>query len=156
MDMNDKYEVNDDTLAVIGVSNNKTRIIEYNSDFLLEDNAYQVIDYSCNYFGSSYKGRVEGTKNILGCKNKVPVIIEESKEIIFFPTTSPELSKCCWISLSSIEKIDSCGKNSIIYLKNNKKIFLNVSKQSIDNQIFRATRLKYLLNTRKKEKSEKN
>lgn len=150
--MNDKYEVNNETLAVIGVGNNKTRIIEYNNDFLLEDNAYEVMDYSCNYFGSSYKGRVDGTKNILGCKNKVPIILEESNEIIFFPTISPELSNCCWISLNSIEKIEDHEKNSIIYLKNGKKIFLNVSKKSIDNQILRATRLKYLLNTRKKEK----
>ena len=37
------------------------------------------MDDSCKYFGSSYQGRYEGTKNLIGMNYKLPIIIEESR-----------------------------------------------------------------------------
>ncbi len=148
----EKYEVNKETLAVIGLEEGKTKIIEYDMEKILDEKSYQVMDYSCGYFGSSYQGRVDGSKSILGSNYKVPVIVEESSEMIFFPTTSPSSTECTWISLNAVEKIFDEDNTTKVILKNDIILETNVSKSSLENQLLRATRLKYLLNMRKETK----
>lgn len=147
--MEEKYEINSSTMAVIGLENGKTKILEYDNEFILDDNAYEVMEHSCGYFGSSYQGRVIGSKKILGCNYKVPIIVEESSDLIFFPTTSPDIKGCSWFSLNYIDEIININKNTQICLKNGKKVDISVSKNSLENQLLRATRLKYLINDRK-------
>lgn len=147
--MNNEYEINGETLAVISLKSGKTKIIEYDREIILNDKPYEVMEHSCNYFGSNYQGRVAGSKNILGSTYKVPVIVEESNDLIFFPTMSPEIKGCSWFSLNAIDHINKNKKYSQICLKNGKKINIPVSKNSIENQLLRATRLKYLINDRK-------
>ncbi|MBE6146757.1 MAG: competence protein [Firmicutes bacterium] len=148
----EKYEISKETIAIIGQDDDKTRVLEYDTDKILNEKAYQVMDYSCSYFGSSYQGRVDGSRKMLGANYKLPIIVEESSNMIFFPTTSPTLSDCSWISLNAVEFIDGDSENSIINFKNGKKIDVPISKSSLENQILRATRLQYLLNSRKSEK----
>ncbi len=149
----DKYEVNAETMAVIGLKGNKTKIMEYQTDSILEENAYEVMDYSCCYFGSSYQGRTEGSKKMLGFNYKLPIIVEESMGIIFFPTTSPSSDDCIWLSLHSIERVLSDSKGTRVIFKNGKDLLIPISKLSIENQILRASRLQCLLDSRKIEKS---
>lgn len=145
----EKYEVNNETLAVIGIDKSKSKVIEVNKEYLIEDSAYEVMDYSCQYFGSSYLGRVDGSKKMLGANYKLPVIVEESSELIFFPISSPENIKCIWISLKWYQDIYEDGSKTIIILKNGQKIESSVSKSSIQNQLMRASRLNLILNERK-------
>lgn len=147
--MEKNYEINNDTLAIIGLKNGKTKVIEYDKEFILNDKAYEIMDYSCGYFGSSYQGRVDGSRKILGSTYKVPVIVEESSDLIFFPTSSPDIKDCSWFSLNSIDSINRNKRTTQICLKNGKKISVSASKYSLENQILRATRLKYLINDRK-------
>lgn len=147
--MEKNYEINHDTLAVISLKNGKTKVIEYDKEFILNDKAYEVMEHSCGYFGSSYQGRVDGSKKILGSAYKVPVIVEESSDLIFFPTSSPDIKDCSWFSLSSIDSINKNKRTTQICLKNGKKVTVSVSKNSLENQLLRATRLKYLINDRK-------
>lgn len=145
----EKYEVNQNTLAVIGIDKNNSKIIESDKEYLLEDSAYEVMDYSCQYFGSSYSGRVNGSKKMLGANYKLPVIVEESSELIFFPIASPDSPKCIWIALKWYEDVYIDGNRTVILLKNGKKIESFVSKSSIENQLMRASRLNLILNDRK-------
>lgn len=145
----EKYEVNEETLAVIGISNNESKILENNKEYYLNDSAYEVMDYSCQYFGSSYIGRVDGSKKMIGANYKLPIIVEESSELIFFPITSPENTKCIWISLKGYKDVYEDGDKTIILLKNGKKIESFISKTSIKNQLMRASRLNLILNDRK-------
>ena len=145
----EKYEVNEETLAVIGISNNESKILENNKEYYLNDSAYEVMDYSCQYFGSSYIGRVDGSKKMIGANYKLPIIVEESSELIFFPITSPENNKCIWISLKGYKDVYEDGDKTIILLKNGKKIESFISKTSIKNQLMRASRLNLILNDRK-------
>lgn len=150
--MEDNYEISDKTLAVVGLRNGKCRVIEYNLDRLYNDSAYSIMEYGCNYFGSSYNGRVEGTKKIMGYSYKVPIIVEESNDLIFFPTTSPNLSNCIWFNLEAVIDIQEKFSVCIVTLVNKKRVVVQISKTSLENQILRATRLKYLINGRKKVK----
>ncbi len=144
------YEINNNTLAILSIENKKSKIIEIANEYVIEENSYSVVDYSCKYFGSSYLGRQKGTKELIGITHKSPIIIEETTKLIFFPTTSPLRKDCNWISLNNIKKYYSNleRNSSIIEFKSGEKIELDMSIGSLTNQILRATRLQVVLSER--------
>lgn len=148
-----EYEINETTLAVIALNNSETQIIEEEKEYQVQQNAYKVMDYSCQYFGSSYDGRVKGSKQLLQANYKLPIIVEESRGMIFFPTTSPKIEDCSWIALKHIKRINNLDYNSEIEFKNGKKLLLNVSYNSIINQLLRSSRLESVINDRKTQKN---
>ena len=79
------------------------KLIEKTKTFVVDLTPMKIIENSCAYFGSSYQGRFLGTKNLIGISHKAPIIIEESREIIFFPTNSPRIYECAWISLKNLQ-----------------------------------------------------
>jgi len=147
--MIEKYEINNSTLAIIPIEAKVSRIIEEENDYIINKSTTEVIDDSCKFFGSSYVGRFEGTKSLIGVSYKSPIIIEETKEIIFFPTSSPRFDNCFWISLKQIENYQKKENNSVINFKNGKSLELDISYGSLDNQVLRATRLESILRNRK-------
>ena len=82
------YIVNLETLLLIPVDDNKTKVFEMEEEFLVKKNIMTIIKDSCLFFGSSFEGRKEGTKYLLNCGIKVPIIIEDSRSLILFPTFS--------------------------------------------------------------------
>ena len=143
-----EYEINSNTLALICV-NNKTRVYESNHVFMVDKLPNKIISDSCSFFGSSLSGRQKGTTNLIGVTYKCPIIVEETRNIIFFPTCSPRVENCSWIGIKNIDKYysDSIGK-TIIRFKNGKKIALSESFGIIENQILRSTRLESVLRGR--------
>lgn len=143
------YEITFDTQVILPAENNSSRIIENNESYVINVPPMQVLEHSCEYFGSSFNGRKEGTKKLLGITHKSPIIVEESRKIIFFPTTSPDRIDCVWINLEKVNKYyKSSSKKSIIEFKNGDIIEFDVSIGSLTNQIMRASRLKYILEER--------
>lgn len=147
--MNKNYEITSETLAIIPISKNVCKIMEQDRTIEIYKSTTEVIDYSCRYFGSSYKGRHEGTKSMTGISYKSPIIIEESREIIFFPTSSPRYDNCYWISLKNIERFYKLGKSSKIIFKNGTVLPLDISYGSLENQILRSTLLESVIRNRK-------
>lgn len=143
------YEINNSTLAIIPISKNCSKVIEKENNYIINNSTTKIIDHSCKYFGSSYIGRCEGTKNLVGFNYKSPIIIEESKEIIFFPTSSPRFENCSWISLNNIDRYIKRNNVSSIYFKNGLIIDLEISYSSLENQILRANLLESKLRQRK-------
>lgn len=148
--MLNNYEINAGTLAIIPINETTTKVIEINNEYIVNKSSFEIIDNSCSYYGSTYKGRYEGTKNLIGMSYKLPIIIEESKNIIFFPTTSPRLEDCSWISLNNIKDYFKSKEGSHIIFKNDSIININVSIFVIESQILRASRLSTVLQSRKK------
>ena len=142
------YEVNCDTLALVPVSENETKVIERNKIFIVNKPVMKIIEDSCEYFGSSYNGRHEGTKKLIGISHKAPIIIEESKNLIYFPTSSPRLLDCIWIGLNNIKTYESNNGQTELLFDNNEKLRINVSFGSFDNQVLRATKLESVLRKR--------
>ena len=152
--MLDDYEINIDTLAVIPINNEVSKVYENEVEYYVRKSSNKLIDNNCKYNGSSYRGRCEGTKFLTGIKSKCPIIIEDSRNIIFFPTGSARNNdNNCWISLNNIKSYSKHDKNSNITFKNNKKIPLNISYYSLDNQYYRATMLKSKINDYKNIKN---
>lgn len=148
--MYSSYEINSSTLAIIPINEHISRIIETDDAFDVCKTTTEIVDDSCKFFGSSYLGRAEGTKQMIGVNYKTPIIVEESTSMIFFPTSSPRFNKCFWISLNNIDvyyknKVNKCT----IIFKGGKRIDLEISYGSLENQILRATRLEAVLRQRK-------
>lgn len=140
-----KYEINKETFAVVGKEDEKTKIIEKNEEYLIDSGAYQIMDESCCYYGSSYYGRLKAAKKMLNCSYKIPILVEESSCLIFFPIKSSLLKDCCWINLNSIKKIEKYKDKSLIVFINDRKMAVPVSKMVLKNQIARATMLEAII-----------
>ena len=144
------YEINEDTLAIVPENEHDTIIYEKDSSFLCNNSCNEIMDNSCKYYGSTYEGRKEGSKYILGASYKLPIIVEESNFLIFIPTESPYLPSCIWLSLKHISKIEKDLQSTLITFSNNKQIKVPISYRSIENQILRATRLESIVRKRQK------
>ena len=145
-----KYEVNNGTLAVLPNDEESSLVYEDDNRYIIQEKAYKIMDDSCKYFGSTYEGRKNGSKEILGAEYKVPIIVEDSNNLIVFPTTSPFSDDCVWISLKRVKnifKIDSF--NTKILFDNNVEIIVPCSFRSVENQLSRASRLDLILRNRK-------
>ena len=148
--MINKYEFNKGTLAVIPNDENSSLVLEDEDRYLVNDTAFHIMEDSCKYFGSSYEGRKAGSKGILGAEYKVPIVIEDSSNLIAFPTTSPYSDDCVWISLKRIQNIFKIDNyNTKILFDNNKEIVVPCSFRSVENQLSRASRLDLVLKNRK-------
>lgn len=146
----DCYEINESTLAILPISESASRVIERNNEYIVDKNPFSIIEHSCRYFGSSYNGRFDGTKAILGFNYKSPIYIEETNEILFFPTESPKLSTCCWISYKNIDKIDEINGASKILFINGYELLLDISVYCLKNQYVRSMILQEIMRKRRK------
>ncbi len=145
-----KYEISRGTLAIVPNSEENSLVYEDDSRYIVNETPFKIMEDSCKYFGSSYNGRKDSAKSILGAEYKVPIIVEENNNIIVFPTTSPSSADCVWISLGRIkyfEKIDS--SNTKIVFDNNREIIVPCSYRTIENQVSRASRLDLVMRNRK-------
>ena len=142
------YEITFDTQLLLPIDKNNTKIIETDNEYLINDSSLKVLEHSCEYFGSSYSGRKEGTRNLTGITHKSPIIIEESNKLIYFPTESPRLNTCSWIGFNNIkEYFNNNGKATIIF-DNNRVLDLNISYGVLDNQMLRSSKLESILRKR--------
>ncbi|NLC47804.1 MAG: hypothetical protein GX758_00385 [Tenericutes bacterium] len=150
------YEITYDTQLILPIDKNTSKVIDNGNEYIINSSALSVLEHSCEYFGSSYEGRKEGTKKLLGITHKSPIIVEESRKIIFFPTKSPESDLCIWINLEKIDKYYLVNeKKSAILFKNGDILEFDISIGSLTNQILRATRLKFVIEERMEKKDNK-
>lgn len=147
--MLDNYEINASTLLIIPIDKTTSKVVEKDNTYIVNKRTTEIIDNSCRYFGSSLIGRLEGTKDLIGVNYKSPIIIEDALDIIFFPTSSPRFNNCFWISLNNIKDYQKNQKTSKLIFKNDFVINLNISYESLQNQIYRATMLESTLRKRK-------
>ena len=143
------YEISQGTLAIIPNEDQNSLVYEDDERFIVNEKPFKIMEESCKYFGSTYKGRKDSAKKILGAEYKVPIIIEDYNNVIVFPTTSPTADDCAWISLKrvkGIEKIDTY--NTRIIFDNGREIIVPTSYRSIENQLSRASRLDVILRKR--------
>ena len=139
-----EYEINSSTLAIIPLGENISKVYEEEAEYIVSKSPNAIIKENCEFYGSSYEGRCKGTKKLTGIKSKFPIIIEESRNIIFFPTSSVRSDNNTWIALNNIKEYTEDNLNSKITFKNNENLDLDISYYSLDNQICRA----YMLNSK--------
>lgn len=82
------YEIDLSTLLLIGIDEESTKIVTLTDEFIIHENVKTIIDNSCKFFGSSLTDRIKTTNRLINITSKSPIIIEESRNIIFFPLKS--------------------------------------------------------------------
>ena len=142
------YEINEKTLAIIPFSKRKAIVYEDHECFILEKPVHKIMDSSCRYYGSTISGRQQGTTTLTGLNYKAPIIISEENNIIFFPTTSPRLKECAWVSLNNINKCYNKEDKMLIEFLNKETVELDISANVLKNQIYRASVLESTIRKR--------
>lgn len=147
--MVEEYYINEDTLLLIPCGKSRSKIYDINGTYYIKKSVFEIVDESCQYYGSSYGGRYIGAKRLLEMEYKLPIILDEVKEVVVFPTCSPRQKNCIWICINNIETYEKTKNNSTIKFTNGLSYELNISYNSLENQILRATLLMMKLKKRK-------
>jgi len=147
--MIEEYYINEDTLLLVPCGKTRTKIYDITGIYYMKKSVFEIVEESCQYYGSSYGGRYIGAKKLLEMEYKLPIIVDEVKEVVIFPTCSPRQKDCMWICLNNIENYERFKKNSIIKFTNDFNYEINISFNCLENQILRATLLMSKLKKRK-------
>lgn len=147
-----KYEISNGTLLIMP-DKNESLVYEDYEKFSVDQSPFKIMEESCKYFGSTYDGRKEGAREILGAQYKLPIIVEDSNNLVVFPTNSPDSDDCVWISLKRVRSYQKVDNNSTkILFDNGVEIVIPTSYRSFENQISRAARLDLIMRNRKMKK----
>ena len=146
----DYYIINTETLLIIPVGKGKSKVYETKESFIVNKSSRKIIEDSCLYFGSSYEGRIEGTKSLIGINMKVPIVVEDTQNIIFFPTASCIRENSIWVSFQNIVKYEKINDfSTAIYFGNNEKKIIGCKYCLVDSQYIRCIKLEKILLKRK-------
>lgn len=144
------YEIDLSTLMLIGIDDSKTLVVTLEKEFIVDECAKKIIDNSCKYFGSTLVERIKATQRVVNIRSKVPIIIENSRNIIFFPLKSCREKSNIWISFNNLVRYEKKDNVTYLYFKENKVQKLDFSYYIIDNQVTRSLFLDYEMNKRRK------
>ena len=143
------YEIDLSTLMLIGLDDENTKIITLDDELVINIDSKKIIDNSCKFFGNTLNERVNITKRLINIKSKSPIIIEDTRNIIFFPLKSVR-DKCnIWISFNNLEKYIKKDEKTVFIFKNGKEVIIDFSYYIIDNQVTRSLMLDYELKKRR-------
>ena len=150
------YEVSPLTMAIVAIETAEgaieTQVYETDATYLVRQTPLKLIDYACRFFGSSLRGRLDGTRDVCGVTHKAPISVNPTNGMYFFPTTSPQNKNCSWIAHSHIDFIKEAEfQQTKIFFKNGESIIVDVSYGSMMNQIQRTAQFRYLLADRMKK-----
>ncbi|MFC0299163.1 competence protein ComK [Geobacillus jurassicus] len=141
------YFVNGDVYA---------KVIEEDGEYIIKQTPIDIIKHSCDYYGSSFQGRKEGTKAVIGITHKAPIAIEPANEIYVFPTASPRDSRCVWLSHMHVYRYEPAKhERTVVYFRNGKNVCLDVSYKSFVNQLYRTAQLRTKLSERMEARERK-
>ena len=144
------YEIDLSTLMLIGIDDYRTLVVTLEKEFIVDECAKKNIDNSCKYFGSTLVERIKATQRVVNIRSKVPIIIENSRNIIFFPLKSCREKSNIWISFNNLVRYEKKDNVTYLYFKENKGQKLDFSYYIIDNQVTRSLLLDYEMNKRRK------
>ncbi|MFE8696312.1 competence protein ComK [Cytobacillus sp. FJAT-53684] len=155
----DEYEINPNTMMIMPLeygSKVYSQIWELEDELVSPFKPSVIIKKGCTFFGSSFEGRKEGTRQLTGITHKAPITIDPTNFIYFFPTTSANNSQCIWISPEHIQyyRRADAGQTEVRF-KNQQCVTIPVSYTSFNNQVLRTALLKTTLISRIEESERK-
>lgn len=144
--LKEEYEINPYTMMIkpyFKDSKFYSEIIEEDERLIIPEKPLDIVKRSCEYFGSSFDGRKQGTKMLIMVTHKPPIMIDPYTSIYFIPTTSPTNPQCIWISHDHIiSHQKGSNNNTIIHFNNDQSFEIPISITSFMNQLSRTARLR--------------
>ena len=147
----ENYIINYETLLIIPYGEDKSFVYEVNDSFEVDSNVLKIVQNSCLFFGSSLAGRNEAVVNLLDSKIKLPIIVENTKNLLIFPTYAHKNKSNIWISYNNLIDYKKSGNGTLLKFIGNNDINIDVKSNIIDNQIIRCVKLDAILNKRKQK-----
>ena len=148
------YEIDLSTLILIGIDDESTNVITTEGNFIIKESCRKIMDDSCKFFGSSLNERIKSTNRFVNMASKTPIIIEDTRNIIFFPLKSTRLKNNVWISFNNLDKYIKNNNKTNLKFKCGKQVTINYSYYIVDNQVTRCILLDYeIINRRKSLKN---
>ncbi|WP_071393852.1 competence protein ComK [Bacillus tuaregi] len=142
----EEYQISRSTLAILPMeygSKLYSQIYDLEVDQFSPLKPLELIKKSCRSFCSSYEGRKEGSRQLIGFTHKIPITIDSTNMLYFFPTASPLSKRCAWVSHVHVlhyEKIDSA--TTLVYFRNKKTVIIPTSVYTFENQMLRTALLR--------------
>lgn len=144
--IHEEFELSPLTMAIIPVpygSKIYSKILEMDDELLSPFRPFDIIKKSCRFYASSFSGRKEGTKALIGVTHKAPIVIDPIQSIYFFPTASPSKPDCAWISLEHVDSYRKAERNMTeVTFRNRKTYTFPLSINSFENQLLRTALLR--------------
>jgi len=142
----EEYEINTCTMFIKPVDYGVkvySQIFEEEGEFLSPFKPLDIIKKSCDYFGCDYESRKKGTRQLIGITHKIPIAIEPTNRLFFFPTTSANNQECIWISHDHVDSHRRVGEQeTLITFRNKQSHIFYVPYSTIDNQLLRTSFLR--------------
>lgn len=133
------YIINTRTLYLMFDGKN-TIVNESGTELVFINNCLEeILKNSCIYYGSTLKGRIIASKNLINTRYKLPIIINDRKNLIFFKIKSN--NEIIWFNFNKIK--DYKKKNMFVYIEFNNNYVKNfmISWSIFNNQILKSSRL---------------
>ena len=142
------------TKNTVAISKKERKTIIYDEDEIKYLNASfkKVLEFNCNYYGSSLEGRIECAKSILNIKYRVPIIIDENNNLVFMQLGSPRQPECLFLNVNKIINYEEVNGRLEINCPNNYVFYSDLSKKSFEKLILLCLKLNNTLNSRKNDK----
>lgn len=144
----EKYIINVNTVALLK-NNKKTIIYDVDKVEVFNKNINKIIEKSCNYYGSSLKGRKISAQNILKIKYKLPILIDEKNNITIIQLNSPRNKNSMFLITNKIIDFEENRKYLKIKCVNNINFYVKISKNSFEKLLINAIKLNNILFWRK-------
>lgn len=137
------YVINRKTVVIIPLNDKQSIVYELGKQVIINKTSLFIVKKSCYVFGSSFKGRIEGTKKITGYKYKTPIVIHDADAVVMFPTKSPYLENTEWVALNHVKEFfpSEENNNTFVVFDNGLLLELSVSYNVFKNQFIKASYL---------------
>ena len=140
------YIINKNTNFLFFDGNN-TLINEVNNQLCFKTNVINdILNNSFIYYGSTLKGRIISCKKLINSYYKIPVIISEKNNLLFFYINDNNL--IYWFNFLNIKDYYKKDKKLIVEFINDFKLVLNISYSVFHNQILKCSRLLIVYSSR--------
>lgn len=135
------YIINKNTFYLQS-DDDSTIINELSTELVVSGNQVKsILERSCEYYGSSLQGRVVGARKLINSKYKIPIMISEKNNIVFFPINGRKNGEIFWFNFGNIKHYGKCGEFVNITFSDDQVRKFMISYAVFNNQILKCSRL---------------
>lgn len=144
----ENYLISNKTIAVIK-NKRKTIIINVDKVVVINKSVKNILEYNCNYYGSSFDGRIKCAKDILNIKYKIPIVIDDKNNIVLISLNSPRDSSNVYLVTNKILNYEIINNNLRVFCLNNVNFKVKLSKNVFEKLLLNSIKIINTLNWRK-------
>lgn len=135
-----KYIINEDMYFLIR-KEKRIEIVTKEQNYVFIGCFDTFINESCKYYGSSYEGRKNGSRYLLSLTSKLPIILNEKKNLVLFPINSDRSKNNIWFMYNNILNYKKVKNYVEVTFKNKEKMIFLISYYVFRNQMLKSSQL---------------